>query len=118
MTVVIEVMVASEKALVMENWGRKNRFHDGSDTNESDKWGYGGGRSEEPNVTDLVKEVVVDVDMVVMVTEEVMMEKIKPKIKISSGEDQEKKQKNIRILKITCDYVKTNVILLNFVKCW
>jgi len=37
MTVVIEVMVASEKALVMENWGRKNRFHDGSDTNESDK---------------------------------------------------------------------------------
>lgn len=61
---------------------------------------------------------MVDVNMMMMGAEEVMMEKIKPKIKISSGGDQEKKkQKNMRILKIICDYVKIHVILLNLVKC-
>ncbi|CAA0384443.1 unnamed protein product [Arabidopsis thaliana] len=69
-------MVVLEEAVVVKDWGRKNRYHGGSDTNESDD-----------------EAVVVDVNMMMMGAEEVMMEKIKPKIKISSGGDQEKKNK-------------------------
>ena len=32
----IEVMVVSEEAVVVKDWGRKNRYHGGSDTNESE----------------------------------------------------------------------------------